>query len=275
MAVELAQLIDSFEKLWPLAGAESWDAPGLIAGSASKRVSRVLLSVDVTSEVISEAKDGEFDLVLAHHPFLLKGVTSLSEGTSKGSTLANAIRSDIAIYAAHTNADIVENGVSQVLAESLGIQNAVPLVDSGPGQSVQGHGRIGDLVSPMKLGDFARLIAKILPSTATGVRVSGDFEQPVQRIAVCGGAGDSFIGAAIAAGADVYVTSDLRHHPTQDAREHAFLHDGKPALIDVAHWASEWLWLEVASELLARKFPNIQFVVSHIRTDPWDFVVTQ
>ena len=275
MAVELAQLIDYFEELWPLAGAESWDAPGLVVGSPRKRVSRVLLSVDVTSEIISEAIDGEFDVVFAHHPFLLKGITSASEVTAKGSTLAKAIRSDISIYAAHTNADIVENGVSHVLAESLGIQNAVPLVDSGLGQSVQGHGRIGDLVSPMKLGDFARLIAKSLPSTATGVRVSGDFEQPVQKIAVCGGAGDSFIGAAIAAGADVYVTSDLRHHPTQDAREHAFLHDGKPALIDVAHWASEWLWLEVASEQLARKFPNIQFVVSHIRTDPWDFVVTQ
>jgi dinuclear metal center YbgI/SA1388 family protein len=275
MAVELAQLIDYFEELWPLAGAESWDAPGLVLGSPRKRVSRVLLSVDVTSEIISEAIDGEFDVVFAHHPFLLKGITSASEVTAKGSTLAKAIRSDISIYAAHTNADIVENGVSHVLAESLGIQNAVALEGSGQGQVVQGHGRFGDLVSPIKLGDFARLIARILPSTATGVRVSGDFEQPVQKIAVCGGAGDSFIRAAVSAGADVYVTSDLRHHPTQDAREHAFLHDGKPALIDISHWAGEWLWLQIASEQLAKKFPNVQFVVSQIRTDPWDFVVTQ
>jgi dinuclear metal center YbgI/SA1388 family protein len=278
MAVELEHLIDSFEKLWPLAGAESWDSPGLVAGNPRDRISRVLLSVDVTAEIMSEAIDGEFDLVLAHHPFLLKGVTSLAEQTSKGSTLAAAIRNAVAIYAAHTNADIVQNGVSHVLAKSLGIQTPIALVQDAADfhqHSPEGHGRIGDLASPIKLGDFARLIAKILPSTATGIRVAGDFEMLVQRVAVCGGAGDSFIGAAIAAGADVFVTSDLRHHPTQDAREHALLNDGKPALIDVAHWASEWLWLEIAAEQLGKAFPSIQFVVSQIRTDPWDFVVTQ
>lgn len=97
----------------------------------------------------------------------------------------------------------------------------------------------------------------------------------IQRVAVCGGAGDSFISAAMLAEADVYVTSDLRHHPVQDAREQANLSGGTPAIIDVAHWASEWLWLEVAADQLAKLFPNVQFVVSQIRTDPWDFVVTQ
>ena len=165
------------------------------------------------------------------------------------------------------------NGVSAVMAEAFGIQNAKPLVPVNDASI--GHGRIGELVSPIKLGDFARLIAKVLPSTATGVRVAGEFDQLVQRVAVCGGAGDSFISAAVAAGADVYVTSDLRHHPVQDAREQAALCDGSPAVIDVAHWASEWLWLEVAAEQLSKLFPNVQFVVSQIRTDPWDFVVTQ
>lgn len=273
MSVELGQLIAAFEKLWPLSGAEDWDAPGLVTGNQAKRVSRVLLTVDVTWEIVTEAIDGEFDLVLAHHPYLLRGINSLDESMAKGATLSSAIRSGVSIYAAHTNADIVETGVSAVMAEAFGIQNAKPLVAGN--QASVGHGRIGDLSTSVKLGDFARLIAKVLPSTATGVRVAGDFDQEIQRVAVCGGAGDSFLSAAIAAGADVFVTSDLRHHPVQDAREQALISGGAPAIIDVAHWASEWLWLEVAAEQLSKLFPNVQFVVSQIRTDPWDFVVTQ
>lgn len=284
MSVELSHLIAEFEALWPLEIAEAWDSPGLVTGDLAQRVSRVLLTVDVTTDIISEAQDGEFDLVLAHHPYLLRGVQSVAESTAKGSLLANAIRSGISIFAAHTNADIVSTGVSQSLAEAFGLIDTRPLVASSAQESTRlgasgsqrlGHGRIGQLAAPIKLGDFARLIAKILPSTATGVRVAGDYERLIQNVAVCGGAGDSFIEAAFDANADVYVTADLRHHPVQDAREKSFLSNSPMALIDVSHWASEWLWLEVAAAQLGKIFPNVQFVVSQIRTDPWDFAITQ
>ncbi len=273
MAVELKQLVESFDRLWPATGAEDWDNPGLVCGDLKQRVSRVLLSVDVTTDIISEAIDGGFDLLLAHHPYLLRGITSLREDTAKGMNLASAIRADLSIFAAHTNADIVESGVSHAFANALGLQNVEPLVPSSD-RSI-GHGRIGVLSEPIALGEFARHIAKVLPSTATGVRVAGDFNQLVQRVALCGGAGDSFIPAAMEAAVDVYVTSDLRHHPVQDAREHSALSGGTPAIIDVSHWASEWLWLDIAAEQLGVLFPNVQFVVSQLRTDPWDFVVTQ
>ncbi|MEN9955558.1 MAG: hypothetical protein RLY34_365 [Actinomycetota bacterium] len=273
MSVELSHLISEFENLWPIEGAESWDNPGLVSGYGNQRISRVLLSVDVTGEILGEAQDGEFDLVLAHHPYLLRAVQTISESNPKGALLAKAIRSDISIYAAHTNADIVEAGVSHALAQAFGLENIEPLVPSGS-QNV-GHGRVGSLPKAAKLGDFARSLAKILPSTASGVRVSGNYEQIVQRVALCGGAGDSFIGNAFEAQADVYVTSDLRHHPTQDAKERSGLNQNPLALIDVSHWASEWIWLEVAAAQLASIFPNVQFVVSEIRTDPWDFTVTQ
>ena len=273
MAVTLGQLVSSFEKLWPLSGADEWDNPGLVCGNLDQRVSRVLLSIDVSSEIIAEALDGEFDLVLAHHPYLLRGVNTLSESTTKGANLAKAIRSDLAIYAAHTNADIVEDGVSQVLAEAIGLRQAQPLVPAED-RSI-GHGRLGSLAEPIKLGDLARHVGKTLPATATGVRVAGDFNQLVQKIALCGGAGDSLLDVAIQAGADVFVSSDLRHHPVLEAREHAALHGGNPAIIDVSHWAGEWLWLQVAAKQLSLVFPNLQFIVSHLRTDPWDFTVTQ
>ena len=273
MSHTLSELARFFEELWPLEGAEDWDSPGLVSGSLTQPVSRVLLSVDVTHEVIEEAENGGFDLVLAHHPLLLKGVKSVSESNSKGSLLSKAIRSNISIYSAHTNADIVEAGVSDVLAKALGLSSVEPLVPTS--KNGEGHGRIGTLAKATTLGEFARLAARVLPSSATGVRVAGDFDQLVQRVAVCGGAGDSFIDAAIQAKADVYLTSDLRHHPIQEARELVHLGVGCPAFIDVAHWAGEWLWLEVAAAQLTNRFENIQFVVSQLRTDPWDFVVTQ
>jgi len=273
MAVQLEKLIQSFEGLWPLDGAEDWDAPGLVSGDLKQRVSRVLLTVDVTADILDEAQDGEFDLVLAHHPYLLRGLQSIAESSAKGALLAKAIRSEIAIYSAHTNADIVEAGVSHALASAIGLSDLRPLV-LGSNNNV-GHGRVGNLAEPITLGDFARRVAKVLPATATGVRVAGEFDQVIQKVALCGGAGDSFISEAFAAEADLFITSDLRHHPTQDAVEQSKINAKPMALMDVSHWASEWVWLEVAAMQLSELFPNIQFVVSQIRTDPWEFTVTQ
>ena len=269
--VQLAALLGHFESLWPIEGAESWDAPGLITGSPLKNVHRVLLSVDVTSEVVEAAVNSETDLLISHHPYLMRGVKNLAENTAKGSVIATAIRANLAMFAAHTNADIVVDGVSDVLAKCLGLSNPLPLV---PISNTTGTGRVGQLSEVISLGEFAAKVARALPNTASGVRVSGDYNRLIERVAVCGGAGDAFIDAAFAAGADVYVTSDLRHHVTQDAGELARL-SGGPALIDISHWAAEFLWLEVAAEQLRRIYPELTVEVCDLRSDPWDFVVTQ
>jgi putative NIF3 family GTP cyclohydrolase 1 type 2 len=200
--------------------------------------------------------------------------------SAKGVLLTQAISAGIAIYSAHTNADVVTDGVSDILAKQLGIVDAKPLVNSENNASVSadsavGHGRIGQLAVPATLGDFARAIARVLPATASGVRVAGDFNQQVIRIAVCGGAGDEFIPNAQAQGADVYVTSDLRHHITQEAREESIAMKQPMALIDVSHWASEWLWLNTAAKQIKARHPEVEVLVSDLRTDPWEFVVTQ
>jgi len=92
--------------------------------------------------------------------------------------------------------------------------------------------------------------------------------------ALCGGAGDSLLAEPAVTGADVYITSDLRHHPAQESRERSLIVSG-PALIDVSHWASEWLWLETAADQLRAALPSVEVLVSDERTDPWDFVVVQ
>lgn len=272
MAVLLQEVIEGLESLWPLTGADDWDAPGLVCGSTSARVSRILLTVDVTDEVVEEAIAGEFDLIVAHHPLLLRGVKTVAEETSKGSILTKAIRANLAIYAAHTNADVVQRGVSEALASAFGLRGIRPLVES----SLQtGHGRIGELNQDISLGAFAKHLARVLPPTASGIRVAGNFDMPINNVALCGGAGDSFIEAAYGAGADVYVTSDLRHHPVQEILERAAAESREFALIDISHWAAEWMWLEWASTDIHGRFADVQVVVSEIRTDPWDFAVTQ
>lgn len=134
----------------------------------------------------------------------------------------------------------------------------------------RGSGRIGRLTAPMRLRDFAAHVAAALPETAHGVRVGGDPDATVETVALCGGSGDFLLDRARSAGADVYVTSDLRHHPASELREHP----GAPALVDVAHWAAEWTWLPVLRERLVEALGDTVAVhVSTTNTDPWTFRV--
>ncbi|MDQ0895985.1 Nif3-like dinuclear metal center hexameric protein [Agromyces ramosus] len=272
MPVTLAALLTTVDRLWPLAGAESWDAPGLITGDPDASVGRVLFAVDAVAATVDEAIEARADLLIAHHPLLLRGVTSIAEDRYKGALLTRLIRARCALLAAHTNADVVEQGTSAVLAARLGLVDVRPIV---PGADpALGLGRIGRLSEPSTLGRLARLLAEVLPATATGVRASGGFDDQVQTVAVCGGAGDSLLGDPGVRAADVYITADLRHHPASEAREQALLVGG-PALIDVSHWASEWLWLDAAAAELRVAHPELEVVVSDLRTDPWDFQVVQ
>jgi putative NIF3 family GTP cyclohydrolase 1 type 2 len=123
-------------------------------------------------------------------------------------------------------------------------------------------------------GRRARLVGNALPATASGVRVAGDYDRTIETVALCAGAGDSLLSHPEVLAADVYVTSDLRHHPASEAVENARI-GGGPALIDVSHWASEWLWLDVAAEQLREALPGVEIVVSELRSDPWDFAILQ
>jgi dinuclear metal center YbgI/SA1388 family protein len=149
---------------------------------------------------------------------------------------------------------------------------AFDVIELAPEPSGRGGGRVGELAESMTLRSFAELVARTLPATAAGVRAAGDPDQVVRRVAVCGGAGDSMLGAANAAGADVYLTSDLRHHRASEHRE-----AGGCGLVDVAHWAAEWMWLPQAARLLEQDAAAaglaLGTTVSTTVTDPWSFHV--
>jgi dinuclear metal center YbgI/SA1388 family protein len=260
------------ERLWPVRFAEDWDRPGLTTGDATQPAMRVHLAVDAVAETVAEALELGADVLFVHHPLLLRGVTSVSSERYKGALLTDLIRGGCALVAAHTNADIVDDGTSAIIARLLGLDNTVAIV---PGERPgTGLGRVGELAEATTLGRLALALAEILPATATGIRVSGEYDQPVSRVSLCAGAGDSLLSDPAVLSSDVYVTSDLRHHPASESRQQSMLSAG-PALIDVSHWASEWLWLDSAAEALRAELPGATISVSELRTDPWDFVVTQ
>ena len=255
------------EARYPLHLAEEWDVNGLAVGRPDAVVTRVHLAVDPTLAVVAEAVEAGADLLITHHPPMLRGVTSVAADTAKGAIVHALVSGGVALANAHTNADHAAGGVSDALAYALGLTVTGPLV-AAAGEPTLGTGRVGTVADGTTLGEFARTVAAALPRTAHGVRVAGDLEAPISTVAVVGGAGDSFLDDARRAGVDVYVTADLRHHPALDARELAALGDGRPFLVDVSHFASEWLWLTEAAAHLESEL-GVATHVSTLTTDPW------
>ncbi|GAB3748115.1 Nif3-like dinuclear metal center hexameric protein [Nocardiopsis nanhaiensis] len=271
----LSDVTAAFEEVYPPQWAASWDAVGLVCGDPAQPVEKILFAVDPVDAVVDEAVTWGADLIITHHPLMLRGVTSVAAHTPKGRIVHRLIRSGVALYTAHTNADTAAPGVSDALARAVGLTGQLrPLEpDTTDPEGRRGIGRIGELAEPLVLRDFADRVARGLPATAGGIRVAGDLDRLVTTVAVSGGAGDSLLGAARAADVDAYVTSDLRHHPASEFVEEP----GGPALIDTAHFASEWPWLaDGANQLndaLGRaggpKGANVEIRVSTTVTDAW------
>jgi dinuclear metal center YbgI/SA1388 family protein len=265
----LSDVLSVFDELYPPARAESWDAVGLVCGDPEAEVGRVMFAVDPVAAVVDEALEWGADLLVTHHPLYLRGVTSVAATGFKGRVVHSLIKHGTALLTAHTNADSADPGVSDALAEAVGLRVTGPLIpDPTDPAGRWGTGRIGELPEPEPLAAFAARVAAGLPATVQGVRTAGDPDAPVRRVAVCGGSGDSFFDAVRAAGVDAYLTADLRHHPVSEAREASPL-----ALLDAAHWATEWPWLRSAErELLAAADKHgwtLRTRVSTQVTDAW------
>ncbi|MGI8523102.1 MAG: Nif3-like dinuclear metal center hexameric protein [Nocardioides sp.] len=365
---QLAEVLDLFHGWYPPATAAGWDAVGLVVGDPAGDVRRIALAVDITAATAGEAAEWGADLLVTHHPLFLRGVHAVAADTGKGSTLATLTAAGCALLCAHTNADVAIGGVSEALADAVGLSDARPLVpslwqldkittyvpnhaaervrralaDAGAGrigaydgasfsstgegrfrplagaepaigsvgtpevvpetriEAVLGRelrarvvdallaahpyeepaydlvelaetgrgrtglGRVGDVVETTLAG-FAARVSEALPATARGVLVGGDPDRVVRRVATAPGAGDDHLDAARASGADVYLTSDLRHHPAIE-----FLEQDGPALVDVSHWAAEWTWLPVVEARLRSALGDtVETRVSTRCTDAW------
>ncbi|MFJ3878092.1 Nif3-like dinuclear metal center hexameric protein [Streptomyces sp. NPDC090077] len=265
----LSEVIAALDALWPPSRAEEWDAVGTVCGDPDAEVTRVLFAVDPVQEIVDEAVKLGADLVVTHHPLYLRGTTTVSADTFKGRVVHTLIRNDIALHVAHTNADTADPGVSDALAGALDLRITGPLVpDPTDPAGRRGLGRICELDHPETLREFAARAAARLPRTAQGIRAAGDPDALIRTVAVSGGSGDSLFAQVRAAGVDAFLTADLRHHPVSEAREQSPL-----ALVDAAHWATEWPWCEQAAAQLdaisERHGWGLRTHVSRTVTDPW------
>ncbi|MGW0436376.1 Nif3-like dinuclear metal center hexameric protein [Micromonospora sp. NPDC003197] len=263
----VADVVALLDQRYPPAWAQDWDRVGLVLGEPTAPVSRVACVVDCVPETVDEALAAGAEMIVAHHPLLLRGVSSVAPTTYKGRIIHKMIKSDIALYVAHTNADVANPGVSDTLAARLGLTDLRPLHPAPSGSPAEGQGRglgrIGQLPQPMTMAEFSQHACRSLPATSWGVRAAGDGDRMIHTVAVSGGAGESLLGDAVAAGVDVYLTADLRHHI---ASEH--IAGGGPALLDAAHWATERPWLDDLAAYLRHNL-GVPTLVSDLDTDPW------
>ena len=236
----LREIINSIESVAPRSAQEEWDNSGMQVGDTGREVSSVLLTTDVTEDVVNEAIMLGCNLILSHHPLLFRGLKQVCGQTPQARVVEMAIKHDIAIYSAHTNLDSVVGGINTKLADRLGIKDGRILVPSETSPS-RGLGILGKLGSPMKYEDFIAHVREVLQTTY--IRYTKPAKETVQTIAVCGGSGAEFIETAIEQGADVYVTADCKYHEFQDAA-------GRIGLVDIDHWISERHAREIFKEIL-------------------------
>ncbi|WP_194949569.1 Nif3-like dinuclear metal center hexameric protein [Actinomyces trachealis] len=263
----VGQVEAMLRQLAPTELAESWDSNRLICGDPAELVTSVLLAVDPVEATVNEAIERGVQMLITHHPLYLHGTDHVSATNPKGRLIHSLIRAGIALANAHTSLDSARGGVADALAAVVGLQNTTVL-SPAPSNPELGIGRVGTLPAPISLRALAEQVAAALPDSTPGLLVGGDLDAKISRIAVSGGAGDSLLGQARDAGADVFLTADLRHHP---ASEH--LEGGRPYLLCGTHWATEWVGLPPLAhhlEALAQQQGHrLSVTVSQTVTDPW------
>jgi dinuclear metal center YbgI/SA1388 family protein len=244
--------------------AASWDAVGLHVGAPDDRVATAMVSLDVTPAVIDEAVERGADLVIAHHPLLFRPLARLTPDTASGAIALHAARQRVAVLAVHTNFDAAVPGTTEPIVAALGLTEVTPLepLADDPGL---GLGRIGTLAEATTVRELADRLARELP--APHLRVAGPLDRSVRRVAACGGAGDSLLDAARHAGAELYVTGDLRHHVVLDALTLGL------SVIDAGHFATEaaalpTLHARLVGAATARGL-GARLLASTTTTEPW------
>lgn len=239
----------SLFELAPREGTMDWDNVGHLLGNPDQEVERCMVALDITHAVAEEAIAAGCQLIISHHPIMnckWFQVQTVRDDTFQGSLLTRLLRANVSAICMHTNLDIAQGGVNDVLARILGIQHP-------EGFTNEGVGRCGWRAEPMTLPEFVRFVSKALD--CNGVRYA-DAGKPVYRVAVGGGACGEFEDAAIAAGCDTFVTSDLSYHQFVDAKVKGI------NLIDAGHFPTEDLICgEIVSYLLAR-LPGLAVIKS-------------
>ena len=228
------ELYAKLNELIPSCLSCEWDNDGLMCSSDGEReVKKALVCLDVTRDAVRKAIDEGFDVIISHHPFIFKGLKSVTENDFIPQKVIELIRAEISVMSFHTRLDAVSGGVNDRLASLLGIENVVSFGE--------GIGRIGELDEESDAVSFAKKVKDLLGAPTVFLADSG---KKIKRVAVLGGSGDDFISEAIALGADAYVSGELGHHPMTDAP------DMNITLIEAGHFYTEQPVCEVLREMI-------------------------
>ncbi len=247
--MKLQDFLQMMETVAPLSLAMDFDNPGLLIGTNKPEIKKVLVALDCSMSTAQEAVDTGCDLLLTHHPLFLNGVKRILPDDPETAAAYLLLRNGIALFTAHTNLDAAQGGVNDCLAAALGLHTVVPLLPDN-------MGRIG-FVRETTLKGFARFVEEKLIAR---VRVAGNFAAPVRRVAVLGGAGASEISAAKAAGADTFVTGEMKHHFAIAAQ---FLGLN---VIEAGHYETENVVLLPWIEHLQRLSDDVQYSLTRLES---------
>lgn len=251
---DIAAVIEEFA---PLSLQESYDNAGLQVGSPGARVTAVMLCLDVTEDVLNEARLRQCDMIVSHHPLIFHALRSLTGADETQRIAIGALRDGIAVYSAHTNLDSAWNGVSHEMAHILGVENLRVLAPGADPRA--GLGVCGDISPTPKLEFIRRVKEKF---NVKCLRFSSQSPAIVlKKVALCGGSGASLIKDAIAAGADIFITGDVKYHD--------FTAFGQDIVIaDIGHYESELCSMRIFSRIIREKYPDLVVYFSEDQQSP-------
>ena len=244
-AFEVAGIIERFA---PLDTAAEWDNTGFCIGSPSTEVKGVLVGFDCTPYLVREAVERGANMIVTHHPLIFRGIKKISPDNFLGEIISLAIKNDIVVYSAHTNADKADGGVNTLMAERLGLRGCSALSDDG-------FGLVGTLPAPMGAAEFVAFVKERFSLKV--VRASRLIAKPIEKVAICSGSGASLIGEALASGADAYICGDVSYH--------LFFTEKDFLLLDIGHFESEIDIVDKLISVLEEK--NSTFAVLRTKED--------
>lgn len=233
----------------PFETQESWDNSGFLVGDGEKAVKKVIVALDVTEPVLREAKEKGADLIISHHPVIFGALKQFHPEN----IAYLAAKEDISIISAHTCLDIADGGVNDCFAAALGLENVVK-VDDGEGLM-----RMGELDKPLSCIDFVKYVSGKIK--VGGIKYTPT-DKMIKKVAVCGGSGGDLFGFAMEAGADAFVTANIKHNQFIEMRRNGF------CVLDAGHFCTENTVIEPLAEKLRTEFSDTEIIVSEVSEDP-------
>lgn len=255
----IKEIISLVEEYAPLKWQAGFDNSGLLCGDPEREVTSVLLCIDVTEEVVREAIARGHNLIISHHPLIFSGLKHITPATYVERCVILAIKHDITIYAAHTNMDVVANGVSGRMADKLQLHHREVLQPEGDPSVGNGYGIIGELASAEESMAFLQRVKETF--RCDRLRYTTPHLAEIRRVAVCGGAGASFFNKALSREADIYISGDFKYHDF-------FLTENRIIIADIGHYESEQFTKEIFYEILTKKISKFAVQFSEINTNP-------